>query len=189
MSRRRWILVFSLVTVALFSWWTLDRLGPKTEAPTRSASHVPDYYVENFTTTTMDENGFPRRRVTADYMAHFPDTDTHELSNPQMVLYRESKTPWYIRSERGWISSNREVMLLLGKVHIWRDNAAGERQLDIRTEDLRVLPNSDYGETDRPVVISTPTSESRGVGMRAFLGKSRLELLSEVHTVYAPGSK
>ena len=79
MSRRRWILVFSLVTVALFSGWFLDRLGPKTEAPTQSARHVPDYYVENFTTTTMDENGFPRRRVTADYMAHFPDTDTHEL--------------------------------------------------------------------------------------------------------------
>ena len=150
---------------------------------------MPDYYVENFTTTTMDENGFPRRRVTADYMAHFPDTDTHELANPQLILYRESKSPWYVRSERGWISSNQEVMLLLGKVHIWRNDSAGERELDIRTEDMRVLPNSDYGETDRLVVISTPTSESRGVGMRAFLDKSRLELLSQVHTVYEPGAK
>ncbi len=189
MSRRRWILVFSLVTVALISGWFLDRLGQESEAPTRSANHEPDYYVENFTSTTMDENGFPRRRVTADYMAHFPDTDTHELANPLLVLYRESESPWYVRSERGWISSNQEVMLLLGKVHIWRNDSTGERELDIRTEDLRVLPNSDYGETDRLVIISTPTTESRGVGMRAFLDKSRLELLSQVHTVYEPGSK
>ena len=44
----------------------------------------------------------------------------------------------------------------------------------------------EYGETDRPVVITTPTTETRGVGMKAYLKESRLELLSKVHTRHEP---
>ena len=61
--------------------------------------------------------------------------------------------------------------------------------MDIRTEDMRVLPNTNYGETDKLVIINTPGSESRGVGMRAFLDQGRVELLSQVHTLYDPASK
>ncbi len=80
-------------------------------------------------------------------------------------------------------------MLLLGKVHIWKNALSGERQVDIRTEDLRVLPETEYGETDKQVIITTPSSQSRGVGMRAWLKQSRLELLSQVHTVYEQPSR
>ena len=34
---------------------------------------------------------------------------------------------------------------------------------------MRVLPETDYGETDQPVVVTTRHSRSRGVGMRAWL--------------------
>ena len=186
---RRWIVFLSLAAAAVLSGWLLQRLGGKPPEQHASGRHVPDYYVEKFTSTTMDENGFPHRRVSADYMAHFPDTDTHELSRPYMVLFRESSTPWHVRSERGWISSSGDVLLLLGKVHIWRNDSDGKRQMDIRTEDLRVLPDTNYGETDKLAVITTPGSESRGVGMRAFLDQSRLELLSQVHTHYEPAEK
>lgn len=186
---RRWILFLSLAGVALLSGWLLQRLGQAPPVRQETGRHAPDYYVENFTSTTMDENGFPHRRVNADYMAHFPDTDTHELSRPYMVLYRESSPPWHVRSERGWVSSSGDVLLLLGKVHIWRNNSDGKRQMDIHTEDLRVLPDTNYGETDKLAIITTPGSESRGVGMRAFLDQSRVELLSQVHTRYDPASK
>ncbi|HEX9584731.1 MAG TPA: LPS export ABC transporter periplasmic protein LptC [Gammaproteobacteria bacterium] len=186
---RRWILFLSLVGIAVLSGWLLQRLDQEPAARPQAGRHLPDYYVENFTSTTMDESGLPHRRVSADYMAHFPDTDTHELSRPYMVLYRESSMPWHVRAERGWISSNGDVLLLLGKVHIWRNNSAGERQMDIRTEDLRVLPDTNYGETDKLAIITTPGTESRGVGMRAFLDRSRVELLSQVHTLYDPVSK
>lgn len=186
---RRLLVVLVLAGLAVVSGWLLQRLGVDAEVRQQSGRHTPDYYVENFTSTTMDVNGFPRRRVNADYMAHFPDTDTHELSNPYMILYRDSAAPWHVRSERGWISSTGEVMLLLGKVHIWRNNARGERQMEIRTEDLRVLPDTNYGETDKLAIITTPGSESRGVGMRAFMDESRLQLLSQVHTRYDPAYK
>jgi lipopolysaccharide export system protein LptC len=101
-------------------------------------------------------------------------------------MYRQEGEPWHVRSERGWVSPSGDVMLLLGKVHIWRNNASGLKELDIKTEDLRVLPEDEYGETDKPVLITTPTSETRGVGMKAHLAESRLELLSNVKTRHEP---
>ncbi len=180
----RWGPVVILVLLALGSAWILSQLSRQRDASTATAPHVPDFYMENFSTTTMDELGKPKRTLSADHMAHFPDTDTNELENPYMILFDPARPPWHVRSERGWVSPDSDVMLLLGNVHIWRNNEVGERVLDLTTRDLRVLPDSQYGETDKPVVIRTPSSESRGTGMRAFLDQRRIELLSRVRTVY-----
>jgi lipopolysaccharide export system protein LptC len=151
--------------------------------------HTPDFYMENFVTVKMDESGVVQRRVEAEYMAHFPDTDTHEFQDPYMVMYREDGPPWHVRSERGWLSSSGDVMLLLGQVHIWRNNVDGVKQVDVKTEDLRVLPEREYGETDKPVLITTATTQTRGIGMKAHLAESRLELLSNVRTRHEPAKK
>ncbi len=175
-----------MLAVAVASFWTLRNLDVDLLAPPEGGRHVPDLYMENFVTTAMGPTGLPRRRVEAEYMAHFPDTDTHEFQRPYMIMYREQGEPWHVRSERGWLSASGDVMLLLGKVHIWRNNASGLKELDIKTEDLRVLPEREYGETDKSVLITTPTTRTRGVGMKAHLAESRLELLSDVHTHYEP---
>jgi lipopolysaccharide export system protein LptC len=145
--------------------------------------------MENFVTVKMDETGSVQRRVEAAYMAHFPDTKTHEFQDPYMVMYREEGSPWHVRSERGWLSPSGDVMLLLGQVNIWRNNVDGVKQVDVKTEDLRVLPEREYGETDKPVLITTATTQTRGIGMKAHLADSRLELLSNVRTRHEPARK
>ena len=99
-------------------------------------------------------------------------------------MYRGDAVPWQARAERGWLSASGDVMLLQGEVFIWRNSRDGEPRIEIETRDMRVLTETDYGETDQPVVITTRHSRSRGVGMRAWLEKGRLELLSQVHTVF-----
>ena len=178
-----------MIALALGSFWTISRLELDLLAPADDDGHTPDLYMENFVTTKMNEHGVVHRRLEAEYMAHFPDTDTHEFQRPYMVMYRENALPWHVRSERGWLSASGDVLLLLGKVHIWRNNASGLNELDIKTEDLRVLPEREYGETDKPVLITTATSQTRGVGMKAHLSESRLEFLSNVHTRHEPVNK
>lgn len=175
-----------MLGVAVASFWALSALDVDLFGSETVQGHTPDLYMENFVTTAMGPTGRPVRRMEAEYMAHFPDTDTHEFQRPYMVMYRQEGEPWHVRSERGWVSPSGDVMLLLGKVHIWRNNASGLKELDIKTEDLRVLPEGEYGETDKPVLITTPTSETRGVGMKAHLAESRLELLSNVKTRHEP---
>ncbi len=186
---RRHLPLGLLLTLALASAWTVRVLEMPQVRVQRSAPHEPDYYLERFVTTVMDDSGRPRRRIEAEYLAHFPDTDTKELSRPQVILYRDGAEPWRVVAERGWISANDDVMLLLGAVRIWRNAPDGGKDIEIRTRDLRVLPQTDYGETDQPVVIETPRSVSQGVGMRAYLRQGRVELLSNVRTRYAPARR
>ena len=176
----------ALAACVVVTGWMLASLRDEERAAREAAAHTPDFYMENFTTTTMGADGSPTRRISADYMAHFADTESSEFTNPYLVLYPESGEPWQVRSERGWASAHDDVMLLLGEVHIWRDTAEGERLLDIHTRDLRVLPATDYGETDQPVTIRRGNVRSSGLGMRAYLEDDRLELLSKVRTVYDP---
>ena len=173
-----------LVVLAASSAWMLHDLRPDLLSDSPPPVQVPDFFVENFVTTMRDEEGEPRQRIQAAYMAHFSDTGTREFTWPRLTMYRGDAAPWQARAERGWLSASGDLMLLQGEVFIWRNSREGEPRIEIETRDLRVLPGTDYGETDQPVVITTRHSRSRGVGMRAWLEKGRLELLSQVHTVF-----
>ncbi len=183
---RTYLAPVSLAVLAIGSAWFLYTLDTGEYVIGEPTQGLPDFFVERFTTTTMDEEGRPKRRLEARSMAHFPDTDTTELEQPYLVLYEESEPPWHVRSERGWVAPGNSTMLLLGKVHIWRNTPDGETQLEIETEDLRILPDEQIGETEQAVVISTPQSRTRSVGMRAFMEQGRLELLSQVRTLVEP---
>lgn len=181
---RQWIPTTSLVAAAILTTWIVRSFDPEVTSPTAFPDEDPDYFVENFTTTVTDPTGNIKRQLSAARLLHFPETDTNELTAPHLILYRASGTPWHVKSERGWVSASGEIILLLGRVHAWRDDDRGIRVVDIHTRDLRILQSADYGETDKSVVIRSRGSETRGIAMRAFLKDSRIELLSEVTTIY-----
>ena len=141
------------------SFWLLRELDVELFAGKSGAGHTPDLYMENFVTTAMEPARGARCAAWRPSTWRISPTPIPTSSQrPYMVMYRdEGREPWHVRSERGWVSASGDVMLLLGKVHIWRNNVSGLKELDIKTEDLRVLPDEEYGETDKPVVITTPT--------------------------------
>ena len=171
----------ALLAAAGASGWMLYNLDFDAPVTPPRSSDAPDAWMENFVTVEMDGAGEPKRRIEADYMAYLAD-ETIEFVNPHYMLFRAEGEPWHVRSERGQVSADGTVVLLPGKVDIWRNDASGVRDLDIRTEHLKVLPDSEYGETAEPVTIRTHTSISTGVGMRAYLDETRFQLLSQVRT-------
>ncbi len=184
----RWLPGLVLTILALASGWLLHNLdlGGSPSAPTER--HDPDFYMQNFTTVTMDAHGRPDRQLKAERMVHYPDTDTNELTAPELLLHGEGHKPVHVTAERGWLASGNDVVLLRGEVHIWQDEPGGSGRLEITTRDLRVLPESRYAETDQPAKLRGPWGEARGVGLRAHLDQGRVELLSQVRTVYEPKS-
>ena len=178
---RKWIVPAALLVVAGASGWVLYDLDFDATATAPRSPDAPDAWMENFVSVEMDGAGEPQRRIEADYMAYLAD-ETIELVNPRYVLFRAEGEPWHVRSERGRVSADGSVVLLLGKVDIWRNDASGVLDLDIRTEHLKVLPDSEYGETAEPVTIRTRAGTSTGVGLRAYLDETRFQLLSQVRT-------
>ena len=78
--------------------------------------HDPDYYIENFVATGLDENGQRRFVLKADRMAHFPDDDTALLDNPVVVEYEIGFAPRQTSSDSGWMSSSGDEILMTGNV-------------------------------------------------------------------------
>ena len=177
----RWVLSAVLLVAAGASGWILYDLDYDDDSTERAAPDAPEAYMENFVSVEMDGAGRPRRRIEASYMAYHADQSI-ELTDPRYVLFRDEGEPWHVQSERGRVSPDGTVLWLLGRVDIWRNDASGTRDLDIRTEHLTVLTTSEYAETTEQVTIRTPASISSGIGMRAWLGETRFELLSQVRT-------
>ena len=173
-----------LLVLALSSAWILHDLEPDLLLASDAPAAAPDILIENFVTTFRDEKGGVGQRIEAVYMARFPDTGAREFTRPRLTIYREDAPPWQVHAERGRLSAGGDWMLLQGEVFIWRNSRDGEPRLEVKTRDLHVLPEEAYGESDQPVVITTRHTRSRGVGMRAWLEEGRLELLSQVHTVF-----
>jgi len=181
---KRWSTLLLLVAVAVLSTWLLDRLDESAPRIKTAERHDPDYYMVDFVRTAMGLQGLPKNKLRADYMVHYPDDDTIELLRPNLEIYRERQTPWHVLAERGWLSSDNEVVFLYGEVRIWRNRPGGERQLELITSDLKVLPGDEYAETDKAVTLLGRNIRYEAVGMRMRLGEGRLELLSEVKSRY-----
>lgn len=181
-----WLPTVVLAALAVASTLWLASLDTAATRGKPLVGHTPDFTMEEFDVTSMGEDGSPLRRLSAAYMAHFADTKTKELTRPHLVLYRDDGEPWHVASERGWVSADNDVLMLLGKVDIWRNTPEGKRELHIETEDLRVLPREEYAETALPVSISTPESLTLARGMRVYLDERRMELLADVRTRIAP---
>ncbi|MBI1731330.1 MAG: LPS export ABC transporter periplasmic protein LptC [Gammaproteobacteria bacterium] len=184
-QRALWLL--GLFLVAGLTTWLLRYLTAERGGPDAGAFHDPDYYMEDFSTLTMEEDGRPKHRLRAVYMAHYPADDTTELLRPGMEIYRIGRLPLFISAERGWVTDDNNVVILRGAVRLWEDDAAGRRVLQVDTTEARVLLDSEYAETDRPAVIVSGSSTISGTGMRAYLKESRLEVRKHERTTIAPG--
>ncbi|SCZ50608.1 LPS export ABC transporter periplasmic protein LptC [Thiohalomonas denitrificans] len=186
MNRRVLLLIVSALGALLLSNWLSRQAEDERERREQVHRQVPDYFLSDFTATTMGPTGQPEYRLSAVRMDHFPDTDTAELVQPRVVLYGEGEANWHARSDRGQVGPGSEVVYLSGNVEIHQPGGDGGPPRMLLTDHLRMYPQRDYAETDAAVTITGPQTQINGVGMRAYFAQQRLELLSEVTGTHGP---
>jgi len=172
------------VLLGVLTFWLLERFDDDDAARQLAAANQPDYYLEEMTRRTMNREGGLQSVLTAETVTHFPLDDTTELAHPHMEIYNGGESPWQVVAERGLVKSDNEVILLQGRVEIWRVNARGVREYEILTSELRVFPKVQYAETDKVATIKGPATVTRTRGFRANFEHNRLELLERVRTRY-----
>lgn len=182
----RWKTVIILILLASASAWLLNKLTTGESIITTGYRHDPDYYMENFTTRSMGTDGNPKNILTADYMAHYPDSDTTELTNPRLEVFRENKRPVNIIADKGWVTENNEVILLTGYVRLREEDDEGAVKMEIISSDVKILADQDYAETEKPVKLTRGKIIVNSTGMRAWMKESRFEFLDNVHTIILP---
>lgn len=182
----RWAPAVLLLLLVVGSGWLMQRLTEAPQEEDAELRHDPDFFLNDFVRVSMDDEGVPAEELRAKRMEHFPDTDTHELLEPHVLIHGDDDTPTQVRSERGWVSADQSVIILQGRVYIWEDDDEGRRRLEVLTSNLTLYNDEDYAETDETALIRTPSGESRSVGLKAWIAGNRLELISQVQTTYDP---
>ena len=175
-----WISALFFVALGALTFWIWQQLDEDQTPVAKAKDHEPDYYLEKMIRTSLDETGQVRNVLYADVVLHFPDDDSTELTKPRMEIYNGRSEPWYVIAESGWVSSGNEVVLLHGEVEIWRQGDAGVREFEVLTSELTILPEEKYAETDDPATITSPSTVTTSVGLRANFAHDRLELLDRV---------
>jgi lipopolysaccharide export system protein LptC len=183
---QRILLFGGLLAGVLLTAWLLQALGSGPAGPGAAQSHDPDYYMEDFTTLTMDKEGRPKNKLHALYMAHYAEDDTSELLKPQMKFYRHGKPPLYISADKGWVTSANNVVVLKDHVRMWENDAAGKPVLRVTTSQVRILIKEEYAETDQRAKIVWNRTTIIGTGMRAYMKTSRLDVIHHEKTIIEP---
>ncbi len=179
-----------LVAVAALSWWLQRSPGPELQQQASDQTQrEPDYYMERFELTSLNQDGKPAYKLYADNMLHYSIDDSATLEKPHLVLFRNDEEFWDIRAESGLVSNGGESVLLEGEVIILRVNPTHAQALQVMTSDLTVRPRDKSAETSAKVTIKDDRGVTTAIGMRADLNQRRVMLLSNVRGTYVPQSR
>ena len=181
MSKPWWIAIAAMLLGA-GSFWIWRQIEDEMQVPAPLGRHEPDYYLVDMVRHSMDRNGELQNILIADRVYHYPDDDSTELARPRMEIYNDTASPWQVVAESGTIKSNSELVLLHGKVEIWRLDDAGKREFEILTSEMRVFPKVQYAETDNAATIKSPSAVTKTKGFKANFAHNRLELLERVRS-------
>jgi len=179
----------ALIALAFATTWLLQSLEKPAESSTfMDAPQLPDYMLEKFKTTRMDEQGQMKSQLAATSLVHYRDKDT-EIMAPYLTFYKQGQLLWVIQAEQGQISPDGNEVRLLGQTILWRKDISETKQAEITSRDVRVHLDTSYAETQASTSIRGYNSETRSVGMQVFLSTHQVELLSQVRGRYVSNTQ
>jgi len=170
-----------LTLVAGLSWWILSL--QKTPPSHQNSPIGPDYYLEEFSSVSMDAKGFPKEKLEAMRLTHFPIDDHTELLLPRITVTRSKDTQYVVLANKGTLLSGTNTLRLQGKVEIQRYTRS-KRSAQMFTEELWIQSNANLAYTDMPVKLVDALGVVNAIGFVADLENNRLELLHQVRGTY-----
>lgn len=181
----------------------IDRVEQPAEVVTEDTLNMKDtrsdYYLSDFSTRKFNENGTIEFIVVGNTLAHYPDDDRSEITEPRIELRREGIV-WLAESAKGRFDPAPDLFTLSGGVTLRRVlqapddviNAANNTddalvtQITMTTPTLRIASDANLVETDELVRISAPAWNVQAKGLRTAIDQGQLSLLENVVARYEP---
>ena len=191
---RLWLMVALLAVVALGSFWILEAMRRNNEeGNSRSAPRTtPDYYVENFNFIRLSNNGKTNYHIIGKRMTHRPRDDDYEVQQPQINSFDADKVPVTVIADRAIIAQkgpasqapkDSDEIQLFGNVSVDRPDSPTTKRTRLESEYLMLLPDINIMKTDKPVTITTASTEIHAIGMEADNSTQEVKLLHKVRAI------
>lgn len=192
---KNWLAPLAIIalTILLLMFWDTppqNFLNPEPEI--QAKAKYPANILQNTVNREYDEQGQLKSVFEAKESRYFQvnrkrrtHKDYAELTEPTLTLHSADAPPWRITADEGRAEKNGDIIHLWGKVHIWQKDKLGQIS-ELTTPYLTVKPKRQYAETDKPVMIVSAGSTTKAVGMKAFLQRDKIQLLSKVRGIHEP---
>ncbi|MGO8754580.1 MAG: LPS export ABC transporter periplasmic protein LptC [Gallionellaceae bacterium] len=179
---REWSPLLPLLLLLAGAYWLNLQVRPLPPKPDDSKRHDPDFIVDNFSATTLDQQGLPRFQLSAQKMVHYPDDDSTYLDAPQLDSFFAGRPPIIAFAKKGEISSKGEDVYLRDDVKLVRAASDTQSEMTFTTDYLHVIPDKDLADTDRPVTLVNAHNEIDAVGLKFDYNARVITLLSQVRS-------
>ena len=152
--------VFLMGALALGTYWLVRStpVSPPAKAdPVKS--HLPDYFMRNFSVKTFDETGRLKSEVAGTDARHFPDTDTLDIDGVRIRSFDPEGRLTTVSSRRALTNSDNSEIQLMGKALVIRQssrdiNGKTQPSMEFRGEFLHAFMETEQVKSHLPVELT-----------------------------------
>jgi lipopolysaccharide export system protein LptC len=169
-----------------FALWVvlLNYRPPLLNTPTTAL--MPDGFMEEVYATIIDKEGNLKMKIYSPRMVHYADHDTTKLSQPRLIIYRQSPQPWYVTAKTALATEGAERIDFSDNVIIRHPGDAKQALTTIKTSTLTVFTSDEIAKTQDKITLYQPNVTVHAQGMFANMKQGEINLLSHVRGTYAP---
>ena len=183
------IALLLLIALVACTWWAADYAQRSIPVdPPRRLTHEMDSWARDFVMLRTDPEGKPINRMEGKYAEHFPDDDSYHITAPRAVGQQEANPITVGTANTAVMEQGGKRIVMNGQAHLHRQQDAQNDALDVRSEQLIILPDEDVIYTDLPAVVIKGNSRMSGTGMR-YNNKTRQLQVSASTDVEIAGSE
>lgn len=181
------IALFLLIGLVLTTWWAADyaQRAVPIDAPI-TIRHEPDAWSGKFTMITTNEKGQAINRLTGETLRHYPDDDSYEADKAHLIGMHPNNPRTLASANLATLKDKGDLILLQGNAHIHRFPSEENSALDVRSEELTVLPKEDIVKTDKAADVQQGNSRMKGTGMIYNNETRRLEVFNNSNVRISP---
>ena len=110
--------------VLLSIWMQFGLLEEPENAEVVAPANDPDYYVEYFTSYSVEADGM-QYKLEADRLVHYPLDNKALLDRPHLIQNVDGKNSTHIYADSGWLFSDGDEILLTENVKVIRTQPGG----------------------------------------------------------------
>lgn len=179
-----------VILLAIASGWIFESIEKNPILTKDKARHDPDYFLHQFTATTMNANGKPAYKVMAQHLEHYPDDNSMKLQNPLFSFYENNIKTWTAQSREATVMEDGEKIYLSGDV-VLNQIKISEKEIPaiLSAEQLTIEPKKDIAHTKSSINLRKGKNTIDAVGMHADLKKGRIEFLSNTRSHYVSANQ
>ena len=179
-----------VILLAIASGWIFESIEKNPILTKEKTRHDPDYFLHRFTATTMDANGKPSYKVTAEHLDHYPDDDSMKLQTPFFSFYENNIKTRTAQALEATVLQDGEKIHLTGEVILNQIKIlAKDIPVILTAEQLTIEPKKDIAHTKSKINLRKGKNTIDAVGMRTNLKKGKIEFLSNTRSHYVSAEK